>query len=207
MVLARGRDRIVTDSRILTARGPSESLSFSHITRWSLGRQHDHRPLIRLEHTPIERPEHVPAHHFLWFEWGDAEEPVPKRMTLLAFARDTDPVFIAIRTALERVAVPQAASFVIRPEGTRQERMGNFTLLKRATPLRMALFRSQRAIDRLRRDRLAWRVRLPSWLIVAIPAWFIDPWLVLPAILLAEVLWIVFLQISWRRERKRRQVR
>jgi hypothetical protein len=34
----------------------------------------------------------------------------------------------------------------------------------------------------------------PSWLILAVLAWFIEPWLVLPAIVVAEIGWIVALQ-------------
>jgi hypothetical protein len=58
-------------------------------------------------------------------------------------------------------------------------------------------------MDDLYGGRLAWRVRIPSWLILALPAWFIDPWLVLPAIVLTEVVWIIAMQWSWRRDQLR----
>jgi hypothetical protein len=57
------------------------------------------------------------------------------------------------------------------------------------------------AIERLYRGRLSWQVRIPSWLLLAVPAWFIHPWLVVPAILLAELAWIAAMQWSWRRDR------
>jgi hypothetical protein len=78
-------------------------------------------------------------------------------------------------------------------------------LYGRTSRLWIARFRLRRLTLRLYRSRVAWRVRLPSWLIVAVPAWFIEPWLVLPAIVLAEVYWIVLLNAAWRREQEHRR--
>lgn len=75
LVVTRIEDRpLVTDRRILMAhqlmypprRGEwvCKSLAFDQITRWALGRRHDHRPILRLEHTPHARIERVPRHHF-----------------------------------------------------------------------------------------------------------------------------------------------
>lgn len=216
VVVARSGDHpLVTDRRILMTRQLSyplrrgewvcSPLAFAEIARWTSGRQHDHRPLLRLEHPPRVRIEHVPEHRFLWFEWGNAEGPVTHTMTTFEFGRDTDPVLVAIREGLERASVPRGEPFVIRPAGTRQERMrGSRASLKRAWPGLRARLGVRKAIDRLYRGRLSWRIRIPSWLLLAVPARFIEPWLVAPAIVLAEAAWIIGLQWSWRRSRDRR---
>jgi hypothetical protein len=79
VVVARSGDHpLVTDRRILMARQLSypprrgewvcSPLAFGEITLWTIGRQHDLRPLLRLEHLPHARIQHVPEHRFLWFE-------------------------------------------------------------------------------------------------------------------------------------------
>lgn len=133
VVVARGGDHpLVTDRRIMTAHRPLRvsgrdawtvsSLAFAEILRWTPGRLHDHRPLLRLEHPPRARMEHVPSHRFLWFEWGNAEGPVIHTTTTFGFGRATDPVLIAIREGLVRAGVPRGEPFVVRPAGTREER-------------------------------------------------------------------------------------
>lgn len=217
-IVARSYDHpIITDRRILSAhqliapprRGDwvCEALSFAQITGYALGRRHDQRPLIRLEHPSIERIEHVPEHRFLWFEWGDAEAPVPHETTLLGFGKDSDPVLVALWDALERAGITQLEPFVVRLEGTRQERIEKMAHtvapLKRQTRWTHVRISLRQATDDLYRGRLSWRVRIPSWLILAVPAWFMDPWLVPPAIVLAEIGWIVALRWSWRRDQLR----
>jgi hypothetical protein len=133
VVLARRRrGSFLTDRRILSARQFStppragewliDSLPFSQITRWASGRQHDGRPIIRLEHEPVMRIAHAPAHRFLWFERGNAEVLLPQTATTIEFPRASDRFFVAVRNALERAAVPQSEGFVVRLEGTREER-------------------------------------------------------------------------------------
>jgi hypothetical protein len=179
-------------------------LSFAEIAQWASGRQHDDRPLLRLEHPPCMRIEHVPEHRFLWFEWGNAEGPVTYTTTTFEFGRETDPVLVAIREGLERGNVPRGEPFVIRPAGTRQERVrGSRAFFRRARPGLGARVELQRAADRLYRGRLAWRIRILSWLVLAIPAWFIEPWLVVPALALTEVAWIIGLQWWSRRSQDR----
>jgi hypothetical protein len=216
VVVARSGDHPpVTDRRILMTRQLSypprrgewvcSPLAFAEIARWTSGRQHDHRPLLRLEHPPCVRIEHVPEHRLLWFEWGNAEGPVTDTTTTFGFGRDTDPVLVAIREGLERANVPRGEPFVIRPAGTRQERMrGSRTSLNRAWPGLRARLGLRNVVDRLYRGRLSWRIRVASWLLLAVPAWFIEPWLVAPAFVLAEVAWIIGLQWSLRRSRDRR---
>ena len=150
VVVARSRDHsLVTDRRILTARQLSypprrgewvcSPLAFAEVSRWTVGRRHDHRPLLRLEHPPHMRIERVPEHRFLWFEWGNAEGPVARTTTTFGFGRDTDPVLVAIREGLERANVPRGEPFVIRPAGAREERTRRSrTSFTRTSPLRRA---------------------------------------------------------------------
>jgi hypothetical protein len=56
---------------------------------------------------------------------------------------------------------------------------------------------------RLYRGRLRWPVRLASWALLGAAAWFVSPWLVLPAIVAAEAVWILALRWSWRRDQVR----
>src|SRR5207245_77727 len=129
-----------------------EAISFAQISGYALGRRHDQRPLIRLEHRPVERIEHMPAHRFLWFAWGNAEGPVPHETTPLGFGKASDPVFVALRDALERAAITQREPFVVLPEGTRQERTAHtIAPLKRQTRWSWARFRL----------RVGWKRRNP----------------------------------------------
>jgi len=215
VVVAKSRHQpLVTERRILMPhqlqlpprRGEwvCSSLQFAEITRWSPGRRHDHRPLLRLEHAPSARIAYVPAHHLLWFAWGNAEDPVMHTTTTFGFSRDGDPVLVAIRERLEQANVPSEDPFVIRPAGTREQRLGSSIAYLRTSPVRQARFTVRKAAHELYRGQLSWAVRIASWLVVAVPAWFVEPWLVLPAIALAEVAWIVGLQWLWRRDRDRR---
>jgi hypothetical protein len=218
-IVAQSRGHpIITDHRILWARQLTapprqgewafDALSFDQITGYALGRRHDQRPLIRLEHRSIERTEHVPAHRFLWFQWGDAGGPVPHDTTLLGFGKDSDPVFVALRERLERAPIVQLEAFAIRPEGTREERLAPTSVLfERPTRWRSARSRLRAVTENLYWGQVYWRVRIPSWLILAVPAWFIEPWLVIPAIVVAEIGWIVALQWSWHRDQRRARQR
>jgi hypothetical protein len=82
-VVAHEAAVMVTDGRVLFAWDAqpvgfhSDAISFEEITRWSLGRLHDERPLLRIEHPTHVRMERVAAHSVLWFSWGDAEAEVP----------------------------------------------------------------------------------------------------------------------------------
>jgi hypothetical protein len=212
VVAQSGTHPIVTDRRILDAtqlRLPprkgewvAASLPFADITGWSLGRQHDERPLLVLEHVRHPRIEHAPAHRLLWFRWGDAEVPVTHTTTRLAFGRDSNPVLVAILAELARRELAQGPSFVIRPVGSRAERLrgtrGPLAAGYRRAP---SLWRVAHVVYR---GRLALPVRLMRWLLVGVPAWLIERWLVLPAILLSELVWIIVMQLIWRRDRVRR---
>jgi hypothetical protein len=164
VILARSDDQpLVTDRRILWARQLQypprigewvcDSLAFPQIKKWTFGRRHDGRPIMRLEHLPVQRIERVPAHHLLWFAWGNAEASVTHDATLLGFARVSSPVLIALIRSLERASVTQGESFVVRPAGTREERMGPPAVLRQVPAWRRILFRPGSFTDRLYRGR------------------------------------------------------
>ena len=218
-VVAAGPHALLTDHRIIfTAVFPGErvggredvrdSLGFDAIIRWAVGRRHDHRPVLRLEHAPHTRIERIPAHRVLWFRWGNATGPVVYRETTLPFNRDRDPEFRAVVDRLRADDVPAGAPFEVLLPGTReQRRRGRVTLgVQYAGPASWL----HNPGGRLRAwegelysgNNLAWRVRLISWLLLAIPAWFVSPWLVLPAIVLAEIAWIVALRRVAHRDRR-----
>jgi len=162
VVVARSRHQpLVTERRILMPRRLQlpprrgewvcSSLQFAEITRWSQGRQHDQRPLLRLEHPPRARFEHMPAHRFLWFAWGNAEEPVMHTTTIFGFGRDSNPLLVAIRKRLEQANVPSGEPFVIRPAGTREQRLGSSIAYLRTSPVRQARFTVRKAAYELYR--------------------------------------------------------
>lgn len=107
-------------------------LAFNEIPHWPWGQGHDHRPLLRLEHPPVPDTGHAAAHRFLWFEWGHAERLVSHTTTTLGFAKNTDPILVAIREGLEWNGVPPDEPFVVRREGTRDARIQGARYLRRA---------------------------------------------------------------------------
>lgn len=132
-VARSGSHPLVSDRRIFVTRRLQleprtgewvcDALAFAEITRWCSGRQHDGRPLLRLDHPPHQRIQRVPAHRLLSFQWGNAERPVTQTTTTFAFGKRTDPVLVAMHQGLRRAEVPQGPAFEIRPEGSREERM------------------------------------------------------------------------------------
>jgi hypothetical protein len=220
-VLARSRDHpLVTDRRILDAtrrrlpprRGEwmADTIPFEVISAWSLGELHDHRPILDLEHAPSATVEVGPAKRFLWFRWGIAEQSVMRTSHRLGFGKATDPVLVAILAELARRGISQRPSFVIRPAGTRADRMRTSRGgLYRTGWFRLLSWRiaSWRIADVVYRGRLAWPLRLLGWVLVGIPVWFIGPWLVVPALLATEVVWILIMQWSWIRDRARQRRR
>jgi hypothetical protein len=126
--------------------------------------------------------------------------PVVETTTTMAFGRRTNPVFRAIGAELDRRRIPQGPAFEIRPAGTRAERSrggrGSLGEFRRARILARMRFRMWRVTDVVYGGQPAWPIRLASWLLVAVPAWFVSPWLVVPAILAAELAWIAVLRSS-----------
>jgi hypothetical protein len=202
-VLARsGAHPFVTDRRILAARllrDPSrgrnwvlDPLAFDQIIGWSKGEHHDGRPILRLTHHPLTRITWVPARRFLWWTWGNALGPVVETKTTLAFGRHTNPVFRAIAAELDRRNVPEGPSFVVRPAGTRAQRT-------KESRRPLGVYKRVGRIGRLwhgaplsfYRVELASPLRVLSWIVVGALAWLVSPWLVPPAIVASELVWIV----------------
>jgi hypothetical protein len=115
-ILAAGRYVLVTDRRVLfcwpllrVGEWTHDSLAFDDITRWSEGRRHDERPLLRLEHPPHQRLVWVPAHRFLFFRWGIAAGEIPHAETTLSFAGRRDPVLRVLKGRLQLAGLAQGS--------------------------------------------------------------------------------------------------
>jgi hypothetical protein len=118
---------VVTDRRVLFAwRGltgwHADGVEFDEISRWTLGRRHDERPLVRLEHPTRFRTEHVSAHRFLWFAWGNAEAEVRHIDVTLAFGSRRVPSYRALVERLQRLQIARGDDTVAELPGTRAER-------------------------------------------------------------------------------------
>jgi hypothetical protein len=129
--------------------------------------------------------------------------------TTLSFRGRRDPVLRAIRGRLEAEHVPEGEPFVVPLAGNRQDRLRAGQAVLRSYPfpisaLNRIRYRLRGLDDRLHRGQIHWWIRLGSWALLAVPAWFVSPWLVIPAILIVEAAWIVGLQWSWRKEERRR---
>jgi hypothetical protein len=131
---------IVTDRRIVFALRlygtryipdeTREAIGFDGITGWTLGRLHDERPLIRLQHAPRVRVEWKAAHNVLWFHWGNASRRVTHRESTLPFRSRRDTTLRAIMARLEADAVSRGSDWVIELEGTREKRAGSVVLYR-----------------------------------------------------------------------------
>lgn len=208
-VLARRRAHpLVTDRRILDARQIPphrggwlvDPVPFEEITRWTSGERHDHRPILELEHRPLTRTDRVPARRFLWFTWGDAVGPVTRTTTSFGFGKRSNPILVAMRAELEWRKIPEGLPFVIRPVGAREDRTKDSCgVLNRRSRIAWIRLRLWTVTNLLYRGKLAWPVRVISWLIVGVPAWFVSPWFALPAVIAAELAWIAALQLMWHR--------
>jgi hypothetical protein len=132
MVVAHSGAVMVTDRRVLFAwelprvpDGPSwfcDAIAFEEVARWSLGRRHDERPLLRLEHPTHIRIERVAAHNLLWFQWGNAEAEVRHDDVSLAFGGNRDEAFRATLSRLQHMNIPRGDDFLLVLPGTREER-------------------------------------------------------------------------------------
>jgi hypothetical protein len=138
LVAVQRRGPIVTDRRVLFAWDgyPSgwrfDAVAFQEVTGWSLGHRHDMRPLLRLEHPTHIRTERVPARHFLWFAWGNAEREILHDDVRLPFGTEREPAFQAIFERLRHLPVPRGDDFVVSPRGARGERLrGSVAVLRR----------------------------------------------------------------------------
>jgi len=223
-VVAAGPQGFVTDRRILFAwrlnwpphagEWTHDAISFGEVTSWALGRLHDERPVLRLTHPPHVRLEWAPAHHVLWMRWGNRTAPARRSETTFEFREKHDPLLPAMTGPLQRSTAARREPFVVPLPGARASRTRGSTSGFIAVPdsgVERIWWRTQgrlaRLDDRLHNGQIAWPIRVGSWLIVAIPAWFIRPWLSLVAIAAVEVAWVAGLQWSARRDRRRRAAR
>jgi hypothetical protein len=132
---AVGSHILVTDGRIIfrdlnlyetrhTNRRTTDAMRFDEIKGWALGRRHDERPLLHLEHAPHVRVKWAP-HRFLWHRWGKKTRSESCRASTLPFNRRRDPALREIVARLEPDAVPRGDDLVITLTGTRKERGGS----------------------------------------------------------------------------------
>jgi hypothetical protein len=85
------------------------SLSLDSITGM-IERMSAHRYTVDLEHRPITRLHHVPAHRFLWFEWGNDFANVSFTRTALEFSRRDTAAAVALGEQLVARSVPVTRS-------------------------------------------------------------------------------------------------
>jgi hypothetical protein len=129
-VLARNGSTFVSDRRVVEAvwlehRWLERSVSFTDVSGWRRGAEHDARPFVSLTHAPVARQEWVPGHRFLWFRWGRGIRTVPSTRTEFSFGRQRDRVYAALVDALTVRAIPEGQPIERRPEGNRAERIGS----------------------------------------------------------------------------------
>jgi hypothetical protein len=65
-----------------------------------------HRYALVLDHESLERWQWVPAHRFLGWSWGDAEDLQPANRSVLGFSRRDTAAARAVRTQLQAAGVP-----------------------------------------------------------------------------------------------------
>jgi hypothetical protein len=207
-----GSGGLVTDRRILLAwrlnwpphigEWTHDAISFEEIMSWAQGRQHDQRPILRIAHPTHLRLTWAPARRLLRFRWGNRTTQTSQSETELRFSSNRDPVFAAIRAHLRQTSAVEEDPFREQLPGTREDRIGSsehVLQLHGPRSLRQLGWRLRRVDRRLHHGQIHWWIRLVSWALLAVPAWFVSPWLVVPAIFLVEVAWVVGLHWSWRR--------
>ena len=75
-----------------------------------------HRYAMTLHHAPVRALRDVPAHRFLWFQWGNAEAVRTLLVTTMAFSRRDTAAALALRAALDRRGiVPRVIASPPRP--------------------------------------------------------------------------------------------
>lgn len=120
---------VVTMQRLLVTdwsrSGADEEIVFDELGKWADGTQY-HRYVVTLTHPSMTRNERVPAHRFLWFEWGDAYEPRSRSTTTLRFSHRDTAAATALRLALQAGGASHEAlalKEVSREERTRGSHM------------------------------------------------------------------------------------
>lgn len=123
---------VVTSQRLLMTEysddAANEAIPFDELLAWADGSQY-HRYVVTLSHPPMHRNERVPAHRFLWIEWGTASKPRTRETTTLRFSHGGTAAAMALRGALESSAADHRALTLI--EVPRRERTkGSFGYLQ-----------------------------------------------------------------------------
>ena len=86
-----------------------------------------HRYAMALHHAPVRALREVPAHRFLWFQWGNAEAVRVLLVTTLAFSRRDTEAARALRAELDRRGIePKVIASPPRPP-----RRGPYLMLRR----------------------------------------------------------------------------
>jgi hypothetical protein len=133
-ILALGPQGLVTPDRVLFAwrlnwpphvgEWTHDELLFDEITRWSEGRQHDERPILRLDHPAHRRLQWVPAHRFLWFRWGNRTGVLEHGSTEFRFGSRRSSVYLALRGCLIASGAEAGVPFHESVPGRREQRLG-----------------------------------------------------------------------------------
>jgi hypothetical protein len=80
-----------------------------------------HRYALALDHEDLDRLQWVPAHRFLAWSWGNAEELRPAGRSVLGFSRRDTAAARAIRTQLQAGGVPAGAARSLPKRRRRRE--------------------------------------------------------------------------------------
>jgi hypothetical protein len=100
---------LVTDRRVLWVSRSDQRwmriLPFA-VVRFYLELTQAHRYALVLDHEGMERWRWVPAHRFLGWSWGNAEDLRPVSRSVLGFSRRDTAAARAIRTQLQAAGVP-----------------------------------------------------------------------------------------------------
>jgi hypothetical protein len=103
---------VVTDRRVLWVSRDDQRwvriLPFA-VVRSYVELTQAHRYALVLEHEGLERWQWVPAHRFLGWSWGDAEDLRPVGRSVLGFSRRDTAAAGAVRTRLQAAGVPAGA--------------------------------------------------------------------------------------------------
>lgn len=115
---------VVTSERVLFAYwGASsnlhEEIRLDQVTHWASGTQYNACALV-MSHPGKARQHRVPAHKFLWFEWGNKEVEISQTDTIFRFSRPETQVANALRSELAARGVPHED--LRFDERTREER-------------------------------------------------------------------------------------
>jgi hypothetical protein len=121
---------LVTDRNIRwTTRGDDAWLDLASVSDYSEATQF-HRYALKLRHAPIERRAWAPAHHVLWWRWGNAEAVVQSSETTFVFSHRETKAARAIRDRLTELGVPSGQPVTMPRRRPRDEGKAYFQLAR-----------------------------------------------------------------------------